>query len=290
MTTDGYTALFLGLLFVFGTVFGSFTSVLAYRIPNGRSVSKGRSKCPHCSHILSGIELIPVFSYLIQAGKCRNCRASIHVQYPLLEISVGLLFAAAYFIATQAVAGPSLLLVNTDSISLLFWLTLAFLLAIIVIYTALFLIDLHHLLLPDVLVFTGIGIAIVYHILKILLFLSQGVASNTAFVPFLQSLGIGLLVAGFFLFLIIITRGKGMGGGDVKLAVLIGLVNGWPQTIVAIFIAFLSGAIISSVLLLVGKKRMTSVVPFGPFLIAGSVIALLYGNRLVDFYINGVLG
>lgn len=266
-------------LFALGAVFGSFLSVIIYRLPREQTISRGRSKCPHCKHVLSPPELIPIVSFIIQSGKCAHCQTRISPQYILLECLTGAAFVVAYLLAIHTVSSPPLLV----------WLTFLYFTAIFAVYIALFFIDLSFLLLPDLLVFIGIAVALVYQGLSMLVLSSQ---TDLAVLvrPLLASLGVGIAVAAFFLFLIIVTRGKGMGGGDVKLALLLGLVNGWPNTIVALFIAFLSGAVISVGLLALKKKKFTSVVPFGPFLIAGSFIALVFGNQLVDFYLNGVLG
>jgi leader peptidase (prepilin peptidase) / N-methyltransferase len=232
------------LLFMAGLVVGSFLNALIYRMEQGkaRSVFGGRSYCPHCKHALAPKDLIPVVSYMLLRGRCRYCRKGISQQYPLVELATAALFV---FIGFHALT-----------------------LAIAALLVGIFVYDLKHYIIPDSFIYGAIALA-----LTRLFFESPGFA--------LEAVYSALAAAGFFLALFVVSRGTWMGFGDVKLALCMGLFLGFPQILVALFVAFVSGAIIGVGLIGMKKKGMKSEIPFGPFLLAGTASAYFWGNELI---------
>ncbi len=268
-------------IFVIGLCIGSFLNCVIYRLESKKSFIKGRSFCPHCKHSLAWIDLVPVLSFLILKGKCRYCGKPISWQYPLVEISTGFLFLQIVLnqlpiINNQLFAiNNELSLISFQSIVSIFYLLLMSCFFIII-----FIFDLKHYIIPDKAVYPAIAIASVYQLIAMycLSFINNQLA-------FLSALGAGI----FFLAIVLISRGKGMGVGDIKLAFLMGLFLGFPNILVALFSAFVIGAIIGVVLILISKKTFKSQVPFGPFLIIGTFLAFFWGEKIVDWYLSFIL-
>ncbi len=254
-----------GFTFILGLCIGSFLNCVIYRLESEKSL-KGRSFCPHCKHGLSWNDLFPVFSFLFLGGKCRYCKTKITVQYPLVEIATGLIFLLIF----SALGGPAL---GWKFLNLFFLFYVASALIIIFIY------DLKHYIIPDKVLFPAIIITFVYQLFSAL----GGPASGWKISNYLLAV---LVASGFFLLIFLISKGRAMGFGDVKLAILMGLLLGWPNIIVALFLAFFFGAIIGVILMVKQKKSLKSEIPFGPFLITGTFIALLWGQQLVGWYMN----
>jgi len=246
-------------VFLFGLIIGSFLNCVIYRIEKGESFVKGRSYCPHCKHTLRWLDLVPVFSFLLLRGKCRYCHAKISVQYPLIEILTGIVF----------------LLIFAYQFSTVF--QVVFLWYIASVFIIIFVYDLKHYIIPDSVLFPAIGITFFYQLIF---------HFSIVFLSYLLS---GLGAAAFFLAIFLVTKGRGMGFGDVKLAILLGLLLGFPHIIVGLFLAFLFGAIIGVILLLRKKKGLKSEVPFAPFLIAGTFIALVWGTQLIHWYTHIII-
>jgi len=246
--------------FLFGTIVGSFLNCVIYRLETSRSFLKGRSFCPHCEHTLEWKDLIPILSFVLLKGKCRYCGKKISFQYPIIELLTGI-FSFLFF-------KP---LVLTFTI-------LNFLFAIYNFITSCFLIiifffDLKHYLIPDKVIYPAIIISIIY------------LLPNPKFY-ILNSLYSALGASLFFLFIYLISKGKWMGFGDVKLAFLMGLFLGFPKILVALFLAFSLGAAIGIYLILTKKKTLKSEVPFAPFLVAGTFSALFFSQNLISWYLN----
>lgn len=287
----------LGYIFIFlvGTFIGSFLKVVADRTSTGRKFFKGRSKCEDCGKELKIKDLIPVYSYIRNKGKCAHCKAKLSILYPISEVTTGLILAGiAFYINVFNVPNPFI------------WVTFAYLAVVACIYIIILFADIKYKIIPNKVVIPAIIFVFVLllisfgfvayssykqlaadefgrYLLQVGYWHSQmlGIIKRLGYTA-LSSAGLGL----FFWLLIIITKGKGMGGGDVKLAVLIGLFNGFPINIVAIILAFVSGAIYSGIMMAFGKKGMKDAIPFGPFLILGSVIAFAFGSQLFNWYIS----
>ena len=266
-------------IFLTGLAVGSFLNCIIYRLEKNESFLKGRSYCPHCKHILSWGDLIPIFSFLILRGKCRYCHKKISWQYPLVELATGILFFSIFYSTFQHSNTPTF----QQFIQFLYLSIVSCFLIIIFVY------DLKHYLIPDKVIYPAIGIAFIYRLFEILNFAHWDlfVIWNLGFwisKPILYPLASAIFAATFFLVIFLLSRGRWLGFGDVKLGFLIGLFLGFPKTLVALFFAYLIGAIIGIELVLAKKKTLKSEVPFGPFLAAGTFIALFWGQVLIDWY------
>ncbi len=265
-------------LFLIGLCVGSFLNVLIYReaVDEEKREKKkekrenfldwlpdwitGRSYCDHCKKKLSWLDNIPLLSYLFLAGKCRYCHKKIPVQYPLVEFLSGIQFVWVYFLIQSNLNFFSRF---EGFYSLL---TLLILLGLGACLLSIFVADVRYQIIPDTTVFGGMGLAL----MKILIDYRY-----TGLIDW-SLLTAAFLAAGFFLGLVLVTAGKGMGVGDVKLAFLMGLVLGIPRILYSLCFSFLTGAAVGVILIIWGKKGLKSKIAFGPFLIAGTVFALLY--------------
>ena len=242
--------------FILGTALGSLSKALADRSLNNGSFF-GRSFCQNCKKKLNWHDLIPVVSYILLRGRCRYCGDRIGVDYLLVEAVMGILVGFLFW------QNPSDIIFKTFFITIL---------------VSLFLTDIKKMLIPDRLIIPSIYIAIFYLIITAVF--------KVEYIPLLWSFLTGGLIGGFFLSLIIITKGKGMGGGDVKLGFFLGLVLGFRSGLLAVMLSFLLGALVSLFLIFAGKKHFGQSIPFGPFLAAGSLTALFFGKEILSFYLN----
>lgn len=253
------------LLFVTGTAVGSFVNVMISRSIAGEKWATGRSKCDYCGRTLQWFDLFPIFSYLAYGGKSRCCRKPLSLQHPIVELMFGTLFVWWYFV------GSIFFRLMTHPLSIIqpgYWLMIGLILLIIGLT------DLFYGLIPTLLVTVGVVMTIIYRLIL-----------ATAGIYQWSDLGLSLIAAigawAFFYSLYIATNKQGMGDGDVVLAFLLGLILGWPKMVVGVLASFVIGAIISLGLIAASKKKMKSTVPFGPFMIAGMVFALIYGNQML---------
>jgi len=239
------------VIFIFGIVLGSFLNVCIYRIPQKQDIVKERSHCMQCDHLLQWYELIPLFSYLFQWGKCRACKCKISVQYPLIEGANGIAYVLIFMING----------INVDS--LLYCLLTSALLVLSVIDWRTF----------------EIPVGINYFIFVL------GVARTVLHKEDWANHVIGFFAVSAVLYLIIVvTKGRGIGGGDMKLMAVCGLFLGWKE----IILAFLLGCIIGSIVHII-RMRVTKcdhVLALGPYLSMGVVLAMLWGNQWITWYFN----
>lgn len=290
-----YIILLYILIFCVGLLFGSFLNLVSDRSVNGEPILVGRSHCGACKKPLSPIDLVPLLSFMFNKGKCRYCKDKLSYIYPLSEFVTGLVFVIlAYF--------SKVLEINNLNVLLSF----LYLMGVACFYIILFLTDIKYRLIPNKVVLSAIGFVFV-GMLVLLVVRYGGMYINLCNDSFgkyllktdflqsqvlnsLKSIGFTLIstigIASFFIFLIWVTKGKGMGGGDVTLGILIGLFNGFPNNIIAIFLGFVFGSLVSLLLILVRKKTLKDTVPFGPFLILGSVVAYFWGAQLLNTYFN----
>lgn len=267
------------VLIVLGLCLGSFTNALVWRLheqtkpkkkriasDKALAISTGRSMCPHCQHTLAWYDLLPVISWLSLGGQCRYCRKPVSWQYPIVELLTAGLFVFSY------VFWPSSLLSPLSSLLFPLWLIF------ITGFTALTIYDLRWMILPDRVVYPLQALAVVY-VLTQLLVLRQGWQA-------IEGAALGVLCsAGVFYVLFQVSKGKWIGGGDVKLAVILGLLLGGPmEAFLMLFVASLLGSIIAIPLLVRGKAKSGSKLPFGPFLMLATVIVYLFGSSLVTWY------
>lgn len=290
--------------FIIGIVLGSFIKALADRSLTNKSFW-GRSYCVQCKKRLRWYDLFPILSFISTGGKCRYCHKKISWEYPLVEVVMGILVG---FLFWQSLGSVQVTGYRLQFQTILLTLDLIYKIFFISILSVLFLTDLKKMLIPDRIIIPAIYISLIYlvgiaafKIGYLYYFLSQTPLGRLLLPPnndyfihhataatwmMLTNVGTAILIGGFFIILIIITKGKGMGGGDVKLGALMGLALGFPNALVALMAAFLSGAVISLILIFSRKKHLGQVIPFGPFLVFGSLVALFWGQRIIEWYLR----
>ena len=248
--------------FVFGMVIGSFLNVCIYRLPASQSIVHPRSCCPQCGHLVRAYDNIPVLSYLLLHGRCRDCGARISPRYPLVELLSG-----AFAAMTVVRFGVG-------------W-TAAVVFVLVATFLVITFIDIDHRIIPDVITLPGIP---------------TGLAASFVLDPApplvqpLESL-IGILAGGGSLFLVawgyqFITRREGMGGGDIKLLAMIGAFFGWPGVLFTIFTASLTGTLAGMAVILRQRADMKLAVPFGPFLAIGAIGYVFIGPETLAWYLQ----
>lgn len=252
--------MFIFLFFAIGVCVGSFLNVLVDRIPREESVMKGRSHCEKCKKNLEWRDLIPLFSFIFLKGKCRFCKAELSYYYPVVELITGALFVCVFLFASQ----------ENFQFSIVQILNIIYYLFIVSSLIVIFFTDLKYGIIPDKIIYPAITVSFLYLILN----------TKYLLLPHLLS-AVGVFV--FFLLLFLLTKGKGMGFGDVKLVFLMGLFLGFPKIIAALYVSFLTGAIVSLILVLGKKKKFFGgIVPFGPFLVFGTVMAWFFGKIILQ--------
>lgn len=257
---------------VFGLAVGSFLNSVIFRLEENDSALRGRSRCRLCREKIPWYYLAPVASFVYLRGRCHACRGRISFQYPLVEIATALIFAA--FINSISPIGQINLIELVELIGKIgFWFALAS------IFIVLFVYDFKHQILPDVVLLPSLGFVFLADI-----FWGGAAGACSAFcLPgVFSALEAAGAAGGFFLFIFLISRGRWIGGGDVKLGALLGFILGWPLVLAALFSAFVAGGIIGVALIVLGRKKMDSAISFGPFLIGGAVMALFWGEILLD--------
>ncbi|WIB77314.1 prepilin peptidase [Curtobacterium sp. MCPF17_002] len=260
----------------FGLLIGSFLNVVVYRVPAGLSVVNPPSACPECGHAIRGFDNVPVLSWLVLRGQCRDCGARISARYPLVEAATAALFAVVASIVLTRAAGAGATLVPTIGM-------LVVLLYLMGITVALALIDLDTHRLPDKIVLPA------YVILGVLL-AGVSAASGDWWALGRAAIGMVVLVAVYFGLAVAVPGGMGM--GDVKLAGVLGLVLaylGWGPLAVGAFGGFALGAIFAIGLLAARRAKRGSGIPFGPWMLAGAWLGILCGGPLWDAYL-GLIG
>jgi len=264
------------IFFVLGLIIGSFLNVVIYRL-NTKKTLGGRSICMSCQRELSWYELIPLFSFLILGGRCRTCKSRISIQYPLVELTSGLIFAGL-FLKFQDIF-------SLDKFSFFvlydYYAVLFSILLVIAVY------DLKHKIIPDILV-------LIFGVLSfagLFLFSNNGYTTALLYwhIPTLLDFLSGILVALPFAFFWLVSGGRWMGLGDAKLALGIGWLLGMSAAFSALAIAFWSGAIVGVTLIILlknsktGKLEMKSEIPFAPFLVLGAFAAFIFELHFFNF-------
>ena len=234
-----------------GLIFGSFTNVLIARIPTGESIVTPPSHCPRCGHRLGVLDLVPVLSWLFLKGKCRYCQEAISIRYPAVELLTAALFMGVFLrwgISAYTLAGWALTVILVSS---------AF-------------IDLDEGIIPDVITIPGVVLGLVVSFVTI------------GFFPALW----GALAFGGVLFLVAVISNGGMGGGDVKLAAVIGAFTGIPGAIITLLLSSFLGAVFGITLMALGKAGRKTPVKFGPFLAVAAYTAYLFSNQIAAWYMG----
>lgn len=242
------------VLFILGCSIGSFINVLIDRLPVGEDIVHGRSHCDHCKRALSWYELIPLVSWCIQLGKSRCCHKKLSIQYPLIELATGIGFVYLFNV-------PGNYLISI----LLFC-------SVLVLFVS----DLKYELLPTpFLILWSVGGVLRFVVLRLSF-------AEIVYVYVLPSFCAGL----FFFLLWYFSKGRAMGDGDIWLTILIGLMTGYPGIIISLYIAFLTGAIMGVILILGKVKTFKSHIPFGPFLLFGMVVTVIWQKDLLFLLSN----
>lgn len=242
---SNFPPLIYPFLFVLGCVIGSFLNVLADRLPEGKWPT-GRSMCDGCRRVLGPLELVPMLSWLVQKGKSACCRKSLSVWYPVAEVMTGLVF----MLLPLVVGGRSLY-----EVVLIYVLMSSFL----VIFFA----DVKYHIIPDMMTV----------VVTVVAFLLMG----------LQNVPAGLALAGLFYLLYWVTREKGLGFGDVKFAFPMGLLLGFYDSLIAVYIACVLGGVVGLFMVLGRQRKLKSMIAFGPFLVLGTVVMLFFSDRVWSF-------
>ncbi len=252
-----------------GLIFGSFINALVWRLREKRDWVSERSECPNCHHLLGAKDLVPVVSWLALGGKCRYCHKPIQ-DSPLVELVLPFLFVFSYLYWPQPLQGEAMYV---------FGLWLVFLVG----FVALAVYDLKWFLLPDVIVFPLIGLAVLQVVCGVLFF-------GDSWRELVDSFLGAVVTSGFFYLIYKVSKGKWIGFGDVKLAIVLGLLAGGAlPALLVLFVASLIGTLLSLPLILTGKANRKSHLPFGPMLIAGTIIVVLFGKVIIDWYTNLVV-
>jgi leader peptidase (prepilin peptidase) / N-methyltransferase len=246
------------LVFVLGLIVGSFSNVCIYRIPRNESVIYPASHCPKCRNKIKPIDNIPLLSYILLKGRCRNCGSKISIQYPLVEFLTGLIYLIIYLIYGLSIQSLAYIILSSALIIITF-------------------IDLQEQMIPDVISLPGIVVGLILSFM-------------VPYISFINS-ALGALVGGGIILIIawvgsIIFKKEAMGGGDVKLTAMIGAFLGWRYTIISLFLGFFLGALIGIILIMTKIKKREDVIPFGPFIALGSIITLLWGEKILSWYIG----
>lgn len=244
--------------FIFGSLLGSFANVIIYRLPQEQSIVIPRSRCQQCQKPIAWYDNIPILSWFVLRGKCRNCSAPYSIRYALVEFLMACLFCACYL-----QYGFS-------------WLTLEYLIFAFGLVVCTF-IDFDHMILPDEFTLSGIVIGL----------LGAWLNPDRSFVESL----IGILIGGGFLWLLaflyyLFTKNEGMGGGDIKLLAWIGAVLGWKAIPFVIMVSALTGTFVGVIIAIKNKGGMKTAIPFGPYLALGALIYIFGAQTLALEYFS----
>jgi leader peptidase (prepilin peptidase)/N-methyltransferase len=259
------------IVFVIGASIGSFLNVCIYRVPAKRSVVTPGSECPSCAKPIRFFDNIPIFSYFILGGKCRNCKASFSVRYAMVELLVALLGAALYYRFGFA---PEFFAYAIFTAILV---TIAF-------------IDLDHKIIPNVISLPGVVVGFAIAVVFQFALNASGLGANPLY-PSVAASAIGFVVGGGILFAIsfgylLLTGREGMGFGDVKLLAMIGAFVGWKGVLFTIFMGSVVGAAIGVFVMVASGKDSKYAVPFGPFLALGALVYIFCGRAVIVWYLS----
>ncbi|RJQ24937.1 prepilin peptidase [Candidatus Parcubacteria bacterium] len=249
--------LYSTVIFLIGLCIGSFLNVVIDRLPKKESIAIGRSYCDSCKKKLTWYELIPVISYFLLIRRCKSCKAPLSLQYPLIETVTGIFALLSY-----------MFLIQNKSLNIASFISFLYYISIISSFIAIFVIDIKYGIIPDKIIIFMLFIVLSYSfIFESNLIIESLISAASAFL--------------FFLMLVLITKGKGMGSGDAKLAFAMGLILSFPKIVVSLYLAFLTGAFVSIILVIWGKKHFKkSTIPFAPFLSFGTILSLFLGNQI----------
>ena len=246
------------LIFILGLIVGSFSNVCIYRIPRNESIIYPASHCPNCSTTIKPIDNIPLLSYILLKGRCRNCRNRISLEYPIVEFLTGIIYILIFLMYGLNWQFIVYMILSTALIIIAF-------------------IDLNEQIIPDVISLPGIALGLIL----------------SFFVPYISFMNsiLGAVAGGGIILIIalagsVIFKKEAMGGGDVKLASMVGAFLGWRYTVISLFFGFFLGALAGVFLILSKIKNKEDLIPFGPFIILGTFISILYGEKIISWYLG----
>jgi prepilin signal peptidase PulO-like enzyme (type II secretory pathway) len=254
----------VAFVFILGLFIGSFLNVVILRLHREESFIKGTSKCLFCRHRLYPKDLVPLFSWLWLKGRCRYCKKRFSGQYPLIEFFTGLAFVLVFW---KVIPGLDLSTASAlQYVHLLDWWAIVSFLIIIFVY------DFKYYLILDKVVWPGIVLALLVN-----LFLGFSI-SNLIFAA--------VIGGGFFLLQFVVSKGRWIGGGDIRLGIFMGAILGWPHVLTALFISYILGSFISIFLIFGKRKDWGDKIPFGTFLALGTFVTMLWGPKLITWYFS----
>jgi leader peptidase (prepilin peptidase)/N-methyltransferase len=252
---------FFIFVFLIGSLIGSFLNVCIHRIPRDLSVIWPSSRCPSCSTPIKPYDNIPIISYILLSGKCRYCKTRISPRYPLVEALNAVLYVLVIWRFGLGWHAPLLLAFSSAMIVITF-------------------IDLDFQIIPDSITLPGIPIGLLAGSLIL-----PDPFDRASVVGFTNAAA-GLLAGGILFYAIAMVSRGGMGGGDIKMMAMIGAWMGWKSILLTTFAGSLSGSVIGVFLMIFKGKGRKTKIPFGPFLAAGAIISLLYGQELFSLYLG----
>lgn len=257
----------LVVLACLGLCLGSFAGALAWRLHSGKDWVKARSQCEHCGHTLAAGDLIPVLSWLYLRGHCRYCEKKLSLHYPLIEISLATVFVSSYYLWPGGLNGTE------DYVLLATWLTACVGLLSLLIY------DFYWMLLPTTVLYATAFVAIVGRLIYIAGFETSKGEAYLAWAA-------GVAVAsGIFGLIYIVSKGQWIGNGDISLGIILGTLLASPaKSFLMIFTASVLGCLVALPSIVSKKRNLTSRLPFGPFLIIATVLVMLFGGQIIDWY------
>ncbi|MEI6498695.1 MAG: prepilin peptidase [bacterium] len=241
---------------ILGLIIGSFLNVVILRMDDLKTIVTGRSHCQSCQKNLRWIDLIPLISFAILRGKCRYCGGKISLQYPLVELVTGIMYTLIF-------------VVFGFSLATLFYILIFSLLMVVAVY------DIKTQYVPETLVW-----------IILLLSLFGGFVGHFDIIKMFFGVLIG---GGLLASLVLISKEKWMGAGDIKIGIILGLLTGLERSIVAVFIAFLLGSIVGLIYIYIAKKTIKAALPFAPFLIFATLVAVIWGNNIVNWYLGQII-
>ncbi len=290
------------ILFIFGLLFGSFFNVVTMRynpdtsaFMSPRAIS-GRSRCPYCKKTLRWFDLFPLFSFLVLRGRCRYCKEKLSLQYPIVEFLTGCIFAGIPFFINFFFGFSNTIFYSFQGI----WWEYAISgiwIVVFCIFLLMVIVDSKHFIIPNGLnVLLGIVGVLYVGLLYLIdnnlpLFYDSFFRHYAMMFSFFQNIFythlLGFLIGGlFFVVLVLITFGRGIGIGDVKLGFALGILLGWPDIIFAIMFSFIVGGLVTGGLILFGKNHLKERVPFAPFFILGTLLVVFFGFKILQGYFS----
>lgn len=272
-------------IFFTGLAFGSFLNCLIYRLANNQSVG-GRSYCPKCQNQIAWYDNVPLISFIVLKGRCRSCQQKISWQYPIVELATGLLFFWSVWRLNN-----QLLIITYQWVFPSAGQYLRFVLAVfrdwVFFFVSLFIFvyDFKYSRIEDIVLLPAVGVVFILNLATPQL---SGSFDHAFIINQIKQMIIGAAIAvGFFALQYFLTKKKGIGLGDLRIGLFIGVgLASWQLVVVALFLSYIIGGFVSLLLILFGHKKMKSQIPLGPFLVTGTIIAFVYGYQIITWYIR----